>query len=113
MFIKCSKKVKFVCADNPKVTWEMDPGFIGDVPSWVEKDWYFKALCEDGSITAIKSHSDRDIQDATDDKGKDAADDKGEESPTPEGEPPSPVDDDKGEENAGEKPAARRGRSSK
>lgn len=105
MFIKCSKKVKFVCSDNPKVTWEMDPGFIGDVPSWVEKDWYFKALCEDGSITAIKSHNDRDIQDATDDKN--------EEPPVPEGEPPSPVDDSKGEENAGEKPAARRGRGSK
>lgn len=111
MFIKCSKKVKFVCPDNPKVTWEMDPGFIGDVPSWVEKDWYFKALCEDGSITAIKSHSDRDIQDATDDKGEDAAGDKGEEPPTSAGETPPP-DDDKGEESAGDKPA-RRGRGNK
>lgn len=104
MFIKCSKKVKFVYPDNSKVTWEMDPGFIGDVPSWVENDWYFKALCEDGSITAIKSHSDRDIQDATDDKG--------EEPPTPEGETPPPADDGMGEESADEKPA-RRGRGSK
>lgn len=112
MFIKCSKKVKFVCPDNPKVTWEMDPGFIGDIPSWVEKDWYFKALCEDGSITAIKSHSDRDTQDAADDKGEETPP-HAEEVPIPAGETPPPANDDKGEESADEKPTTRRGRGSK
>lgn len=68
MFVKCSKMVRFVNPDNPKSKWEMPPGFIGEVPSWVEKHWYFDALCKDGTITAIKSKSDRDIQAAVDGK---------------------------------------------
>lgn len=68
MFVKCSKNVRFTHPENPQITWDMPPGFIGDVPNWVEKHWYFDALCKDGSITTIKSHSDRDIHNATDDK---------------------------------------------
>lgn len=68
MFVKCSKMVRFVNPDNPKSKWEMPPGFIGEVPGWVEKHWYFDALCKDGTITAIKSKSDRDIQAAVDEK---------------------------------------------
>ncbi len=68
MFVKCSKKVRFTHPENNKVVWEMPAGFIGDIPSWVEKDWYFDACCKDGTITAIKSKSDRDIQAALDDK---------------------------------------------
>lgn len=60
--------VRFVNPDNPKSKWEMPPGFIGEVPGWVEKHWYFDALCKDGTITAIKSKSDRDIQAAVDEK---------------------------------------------
>lgn len=60
--------VRFVNPDNPKSKWEMPPGFIGEVPSWVEKHWYFGVLCKDGTITAIKSKSDRDIQLAADDE---------------------------------------------
>lgn len=83
MFVKCSKNVRFTHPENPQITWDMPPGFIGEVPVWVEKHWYFDALCKDGSITAIKSHNDRDIHNATDDKKQeqrnsddDPADDK-------------------------------------
>ena len=58
--------VRFVNPDNPKSKWEMPPGFIGEVPGWVEKHWYFDALCKDGTITVIKGKSDRDIQSALD-----------------------------------------------
>ena len=68
MFVKCSKNVRFTHPENPHITWDMPLGFIGDVPEWVEKDWYFDALCKDGSITTIRSHSDRDIHEATDGK---------------------------------------------
>jgi hypothetical protein len=64
MFITCRKKVKFTHPDNASVAWEMNPGFIGDVPQWVENHWYFGKLCADGSITAIVSKRDRDIRDA-------------------------------------------------
>lgn len=63
---KCSKAVRFTTNDNPAVVWDMKPGFIGEVPDWVEKDWYFKACCKDGIITALKSSRDRDIQIVTD-----------------------------------------------
>ena len=53
----------------------MPAGFIGDIPSWVEKHWYFEACCKDGIITAIKSKSDRDIQNAIDSKPQEAEDD--------------------------------------
>lgn len=96
MFVKCSKNVRFTHPENPQITWDMPPGFIGDVPSWVEKDWYFDALCKDGSITAIKSHSDRDIHDATDDK-------KQEEQKT-DGTPADDPDEEKQDEKKPEEP---------
>ena len=105
MFVKCSKNVRFTHPENPQITWDMPPGFIGDVPSWVEKDWYFDALCKDGSITAIKSHSDRDIHDATDGKKQEgqksdddpAGDKQGEEKGNDKGEePPKQSENKKG-----------------
>lgn len=65
---KCSKAVKFTSPDNPAVTWDMKPGFIGEIPDWVEKYWYFKACCKDGIITALKSSRDKDIQETADGK---------------------------------------------
>jgi hypothetical protein len=64
MFITCGKKVKFTHPDNPSVVWEMKPGFIGDVPEWVVKHWYFDKLGKDGSISAIVSRKDKDIEKA-------------------------------------------------
>lgn len=79
---KCSKAVKFTAPDNPAVVWNMKPGFIGEVPDWVEKDWYFSACCKDGIITALKSSRDKDIQVATDkDPAGANSDDAGGEQP--------------------------------
>ena len=98
MFVKCSKNVRFTHPENPQITWDMPPGFIGDVPTWVEKDWYFDALCKDGTITAIKSHSDRDIRDATDDK-KQGEQQKSDDTPAG-----SPDDEKQDEKNPEEPP---------
>lgn len=97
MFIKCSKNVRFTHPENPQITWDIPPGFIGDVPNWVEKHWYFDALCNDGSITTIKSHNDRDIHNATDDK-------KQEEQQKSDGNPIDCTDDDKQGEKKPEEP---------
>lgn len=83
---KCGKRVRFALPDSiTKVVWEMNPGFIGTVPDWVEKDWYFQALCKDGSITAIKSHKDRDIQKAEVEKENEETPAGGEEENAPKG----------------------------
>jgi hypothetical protein len=66
MFVTCRKKVKFTA--NNGTVWKMKPGFIGDVPAWVVKHWYFDKLCKDGSITAIVSKKDKDVQDAIEGK---------------------------------------------
>lgn len=59
MFINTKKSFK-VKADNA-TTFEARAGWIGEVPKWVEEHWYFKALCKDGSVTAIVSSRDKDI----------------------------------------------------
>ncbi len=63
MFVTCRKAVRFTADNGTK--WEMRPGFIGDVPQWVEEHPYFEKLCKDGTITAIVSKKDRDIRKAT------------------------------------------------
>ncbi len=59
MFINTKKSFK-VKSDNGTV-FEKKAGWIGEVPKWVEEHWFFKALCSDGSITAIVSKKDKDI----------------------------------------------------
>ena len=49
-FISCSKRVEVVDGEN-KVS--LPAGYIGKVPEWVEGHWYYKALCNDGTITAV------------------------------------------------------------
>lgn len=58
MFINTKKSFK-VKADNG-TEFEVRAGWIGEVPKWVEDHWYFKALCKDGSVTAIVSTKDKD-----------------------------------------------------
>jgi hypothetical protein len=50
MIIQCKKRVEIKQGDKK---WSLMPGFIGEVPAWAQEHWYFKALCKDGSITAI------------------------------------------------------------
>jgi hypothetical protein len=59
MFIATRKSFK-VKSDNGTL-FEARAGWIGEIPKWVEAHWYFKALCADGSVTAIISKQDKDI----------------------------------------------------
>jgi len=60
MFINTKKTIKIV-SDNG-TEFSAKAGWIGEIPQWVEKHWYFKALCKDGTITSIVSAKDKDIQ---------------------------------------------------
>lgn len=58
-FISCKKSVE-IRGDGD--TLPIPAGYIGSVPDWVEKHWYFNALCKDGTITAIVSTKDADLE---------------------------------------------------
>jgi hypothetical protein len=51
MFINTKRCIKIVADNGTK--FEAKAGWIGEIPQWVESHWYFKALCKDGSVTAI------------------------------------------------------------
>ena len=52
MIISSKETAKFT---NPEDNseYQIDNGYIGEIPKWVENDWYFKSLAADGSITEI------------------------------------------------------------
>lgn len=60
-FISCNKSVE-VRGDGG--VFPIPAGYIGSVPDWVEKHWFFGALCKDGTITAIVSTKDADLESA-------------------------------------------------
>ena len=80
MFINTKKAFKINADTNAKngLAFEAKAGWIGEVPKWVEKHWFFKALCKDGTVTAIVSSHDKDIQDAVEQE------EQGEQEQTPE-----------------------------
>lgn len=95
MFIN-TKKTFQIKSDNGTV-FEAKAGWIGEVPKWVEEHWYFKALCKDGSVTAIVSGKDKDIAAALEGSGQeppadppkaDSGDTKDEKSPANDGSKP-------------------------
>jgi len=49
-FINCKKSVEIVDGKNKAC---FPAGYIGRVPEWAEQHWYYKALCKDGTITAV------------------------------------------------------------
>jgi len=55
-FINCKKAVEIDDGDN-KVMFPA--GYIGEVPAWAEKHWYYKALCKDGTITSVVKTKDK------------------------------------------------------
>ena len=71
MFINTKKAFKINADTKTQLSFEAKAGWIGEVPQWVEEHWYFKALCKDGTVTAIVSSRDKDIQDVTDPKQPD------------------------------------------
>lgn len=60
-FISCKKSVE-VRGDGD--VFPIPAGYIGQVPDWVEKHWFFEALCKDGTITAIVSTKDSALEEA-------------------------------------------------
>jgi hypothetical protein len=55
MIINAKANIKIVSDNGTK--FEAKKGWIGQVPQWVENHWYFKALCKDGTVTAIVKNS--------------------------------------------------------
>ena len=53
MFVNTKRTIK-ITYDNGTV-FAAKAGWIGEVPNWVQDHWYFKALCKDGTVTAIVS----------------------------------------------------------
>jgi len=51
MFINTTKNIRIISDNGTK--FEARAGWIGEIPKWAEEHWYFKALCKDGSVTAI------------------------------------------------------------
>lgn len=60
-FVTCRKTVK-ITDDLTGEVFRMPSGFIGSVPKWVENHWYYKAMCNSGTITAIVSTHDNDLE---------------------------------------------------
>lgn len=92
MFINTKKTIKII-SDNGTV-FEAKAGWIGEIPKWVEEHWYFKALCKDGSVTAIVSSKDKDMQQALDRSPKTNKTTAKTAKSTPKNTEPSKADDD-------------------
>jgi hypothetical protein len=60
MFINTKKTIKIV-SDNG-IVFSAKAGWIGEVPEWAQKHWYFKALCKDGTVTSIVSAKNKAVQ---------------------------------------------------
>ena len=54
-FINCRKAVEFTGteSDGTVIKHRIPAGFIGTVPPWVERHWYYKLLCGDGTIATV------------------------------------------------------------
>lgn len=62
LFITCNKNVKIreevpgktrVSGEPEMREFDIPKDFVGSVPAWVAKHWYFKALCKDRTITTV------------------------------------------------------------
>ena len=72
MIISSKQTAKFI---NPKnnAEFHITNGYIGEVPKWVEDDWYFKLLAADGSVTEIIAEKTKAADIDTDKAAKEAA----------------------------------------
>ena len=53
MIISSKETAKFINQKDNNEEFQITNGYIGEIPKWVEDDWYFKALAADGSVTEI------------------------------------------------------------
>lgn len=61
MFIH-SKQALEIVEGNKK--YLIPAGYVGEVPGWVSKHWFFKAAQSDGTISTPKSKKDSEIEKA-------------------------------------------------
>lgn len=61
MFINCKKSVLLNINGSNLF---LPAGYLGEVPGEVNENWYFKALCQDGTITFCESKKDSAIDKA-------------------------------------------------
>ena len=61
MFIQCKNAVCFKNG-NDKVV--LPNQYVGSIPDWVSKTWYFEMLVKDGTITFIGNGTDKEIDKA-------------------------------------------------
>lgn len=61
MFIQCKSAV---CFKNGVDKVVLPNQYVGSVPDWVSKTWYFQMLVKDGTITFIGNGTDKEIDKA-------------------------------------------------
>lgn len=75
MFV-VSKRNIIIPSSDGKTSHFIAKDYVGEVPEWVAKTSYFKALVKDGKITVSASKKDKDIDKAEETPVKDRARDK-------------------------------------
>lgn len=63
MFIAAKRNVILPSADGTE-SYQVQRGFVGEIPNWAAKTPYFDALVKDGKISVPESKKDKDIADA-------------------------------------------------
>lgn len=62
MFVTCKQAVTIRAEQGER--FSMPAGYLGEVPDWVGGHWYFKALCESGTVAAVESAKDKAVETA-------------------------------------------------
>jgi hypothetical protein len=71
MFINCKKTVKIPTESGDFV--KFSAGFVGNCPESLKSHWYFKALCDDGTITFYENSKDETAEEAAKESSDKAA----------------------------------------
>ena len=63
MFITANRNIVLPSADGTR-RFQVERGFVGNIPDWAAKTAYFAALVKDGKIIAPKSKKDKNLEGA-------------------------------------------------
>lgn len=64
LIITCKKPVKIVDPNNSERFEMIAKGYTGPVSGWILDNWYFKALCNDKTITVVYETSTKTLDNA-------------------------------------------------
>lgn len=71
-FINCRRACKIRgeidTATKERMEYSIPKDYIGTVPEWVSKHWYFQALCKDATITTIVDTASNKVDEALNNK---------------------------------------------